>query len=634
MTQSASMTRVPRRPKRKQVRELGQAITDVASFRRLIHMQGDLIGSISRHRKAIAPHAVEQIVGSLMTNPIYRDALAPNPFPNAYSRLKSRAFKSRASAELEILWTAAVLSHFTDELNEYLKLKATYSNAFMDGNWSEAVRILDQIERLFGFSIWSINARITLTHLQHGVTAQKSALNKIIGTPGINPIVAYLAFIFSYSLEENVTLSEIRREFTSLGTDFKSYFLYHVTPFDLDAVVNPHACISWEENSTVIDRFETFVEMLQIFYSRQTCIVELQRALAILKGVADLRLSNLAFCLDLSDCQPSKDIEFAQACDEYTVGNYKAAADLLAQQQKLNSGAAWTYELAAKTESALAEECAIASPVDSIVREMQSFLDLSKDLADVQKDLHKLGIQTRKLPASRAIGAIVDRIMDIPISVSFTTSQMIFCLSCPLWQPANYAILMLISLPAFERLKQYFEGNSSVAHRLSLFVVDANSHSAAALSAEPIPSKRKHLYLAYHYYNRGAYQDAMVHYSHYSADGSAQSSPRTITFQYALLRRQDLVDRALAAFVDAYFANRRSHSLYSMQEITEWAVSRAASDCAALDRSILLQVYSSFYDSAHDGDLSDALEDTLDFFKVRLPSELLNQLIEHPHHVR
>jgi hypothetical protein len=66
-----------------------------------------------------------------------------------------------------------------------------------------------------------------------------------------------------------------------------------------------------------------------------------------------------------------------------------------------------------------------------------------------------------------------------------------------------------------------------------------------------------------------------------------------------------------------------------MPEITEWAVSQARADAAALDRSILLHVYSSFYDSRRDGDLSDALEDSLDFFAVPQPSGLLPLPVDH-----
>jgi len=619
------MARHSKRPKSHRSNPAAASISDATTFRRLIHEKGDLIGGLSKNRRVIAPKAIETIVKALMPNPIYRNVLAPDAFPRTYSRVKAGPVLAHLDAEFEIVWTASILSHFTEELNDYLNLKDAYSKKFLNSEFLPATKILDEIENKYGISLWSTNARLTLAHVANGIATQKDLLKTIVNTPGIDTLYAYLSFFFSYSLEESVTLNEIRREFAEPSI-LRSYFLYHVSPFDLDSVDQPHRCISLENNSPIIDRFETLVEMLLLFHSRNHCLSATSQATNLLNAVKDPRLYSLDFCLSSENVHASEHSEFLAACDEYTLGNYATAAATISSILSSNPAAAWVYELAARNDVAFGTQRSASSLMNAIIADVRAFLDLSKDLPTVRTTLRKAGFQTRKLLPARAVAALLDRGVDIPISEVASSAQSVFCLSSPLVQPLNYGLLKRINVNAFDKLRS--RSIASPAHKLNILSLSGEHVSVKQMEELSVPPKRALLYLAYHAYNMHDYSAATKYYEQYREDMSTPTSPRTLTFQYALHRRQQRVDAALNAFVDAYFDNQRLHALYSMDEFAEWSVSRAAADASALNRSILLHVYSSLYDARFDGDLSDALEDVLDHFGARVPSALLSGALE------
>jgi tetratricopeptide (TPR) repeat protein len=622
------MTRVPRRAKSRATAP-ADTITDVGTFRRRVHAKGDLSYSISTYRRQLDPAALPDIVSTLMRNPVYRGAIASDAFPRSYSRIKGRMRMLPASPEIEILWTASILSHYTAELNEFIASRDLYSNQFMGGAYADAGKTLNQIEQKHGLSIWLLAAKIALAQCTDGVAAQKKILDHVVSTPIINPIVAYLIFFFSYSLEDTVQYNEIKRDLGTPVDELDAYFRHHVLTPEIGSISRPADCILQEENSPIIDRFETFMDMAQLLLIRQENISELKLAMNMLANVADQRVSNLRFCLGLNEATITHDLRFTQACDEYTLGNYEQAAESIDASINASPAAAWFYELAARTDTALSRVRSGSCLVQQVIIETQSFLDINKDLNQTQVALQKLSFFTRKLPPSRAISSLLDRVLDPPVIADYTDNQKVWCLTSPLQQPYHYSILLqLLSDRAFNKLLTDVPGAVSITHQLHLACAQRHVDSGHQIEPMDLPQSRKLLYSAYSLYNKDDYAASASYYSAFESSLPKAASPRTAIFHYALLRRLNQIKPALATFTDAFFLNRRSHALYSLGEVVGWAVSQARADDSALDRSILLHIYSTFYDRRYDGDLSDAMEDVLDYYDVSAPSELLSQRIE------
>lgn len=616
------MARKQNSRKSKSAPQADERIYDAARFRRLIHAQGNLAAGLNRNRKAVALEAIAGIVGSLMPNAIYRNLLAPDPFPNAYAKVKAGRVLAQAETGFELVWTASVLSYYKEQIAEYLKLKDLFSKAYLGANYAFAAEMLGQLQDKFGLSLWLTSARLGLAQLNKGLARQKEILNTIVYEPGIDALFAYLAFFFSYSLEEGVTISDIRREF-AFDSNIADYCRYHVSPFDLDAITEPGNCISVESNSPIIDRFETLIDMMLLAYLRRQHLGEIKQAIELLRSLHDPRLSSLEFCLFSPGKEPTEDVEFLKACDEYSIGEYAGAAETISTILERDPSAAWVYELAARNDQALSIPRSTTSLANVVISETRAYLELSKDLSIVRSALLRHGFQTRKLLASRTIAALLDRVLDIPIDANFSAAQGFLCLSSPLVQPSNYGILNRVDPAAYRRLAKIRKGSKSASDLINRIAIGHGDEERPEMQAIGIPPKRLSLYLAYSFYNEQNYSAASRHYEHYRAISPERTSPRTLTFQYALHRRQQLLGDALKGFVDAYFENPRYHSLYSMEEFASWAVAHAAANAESIDRSILLHVYSTNYGSGHDGDLSDALEDILDNFDVEVLSGLI-----------
>jgi hypothetical protein len=331
-----------------------KAIDSSKDFIRKIHTGRDLRKGISRNRKLLNVNAIPAVVRDLNKSAIYSKNLILNPFPKKIEEIKRWFPLSDAGPTIEFVWTASILSLFINELNAFVALRDRFHDHYLVGKFDEASSVLDEIEALFGFSLWSIDARLRLLQRSQGLSAQKQFLESTISTEGIDPFTAYLFFYLSFSCEENVTTTDIARELDELesanvGATLVDYFTFRMNPLELTRVRTPSECLRTEENSPIIDRFETFVQMaqLELARSRGERPHHLERCFQLLKDLADPRCVNLGKILarDARGFGPySSELEY---CDEYTRGNYESLSETLENVLTETPGKISLYELAA-----------------------------------------------------------------------------------------------------------------------------------------------------------------------------------------------------------------------------------------------------------------------------------------------
>jgi hypothetical protein len=602
-------------------------ISTFAEFRRLLHTDRDINSGIARYRGRLAIESVHSVVCDMMKNSIYRNALTSSGFPNDYGKMKSGKVLTVVSQDIELMWTSSILYSYHNDLKLYINLRNDYTNLFMTGAFDLAQTALQSVVDRFGYSLWSIFASITLAQTRTGTKLNKELVDTIVSTPGINQTIAYLAFYYSYTAESGVFSEDLRAEFSSNVHPILRYLAYHLVPGELQNVKDPCACIRYENNSPIIDRFETFVEMSQLLYLKGESRSTLKSAVSLLVGLGDIRIENLAFLLDIDGAPPTEDVVFTAAYEEYTRGEYQRGADRL-MGGAIRDGAAWRFELAARIQSVLKQSPSETSPADQIIHEFRSFLDVSKDLAETRAALDKCSLLTRKLSSSRAIMSLIDRQLDVALDRQYTINELIWCLSSPLILPIHFSILRALDEKSYLRLLELIDDRKSVAQTVHVLCSRKASSSATGILQCEIPVERKTLYCSYAAYNAGDIVNAFMHYNNYRRIVDLQLNPRVLSFQYAILKRQDLIEEALAAFSSAYLSNERLHALYPLPELAEWAVSKAATNSSALDRAIMLHAVSSHSDLRQVGDLSNSFEDVLDFYKIDRPYLLVNMEID------
>lgn len=623
---------IPRRFKRRAM-PLPEQVETFEHFRRLIHSDADLHAGISRYRRRIARNSVGTIVSALMKNTIYRGSIASNPFPKDFSLVKARSYFSRVEPEVEILWNAHILSAYIPDINAFVKMKEAFESLYISGYFERALAVINQIEERFGYSLWSIGIRFVLNQATGGLPANKAALDRIVSTPGLPAITAYLAFFMSYTAEDNVILDDIRRQVNPLEHDIHVYARYHLLPMDLDVIRDPTLCLNFELTSPIVDRFETFVEMSQLCAVREVHLDVLRDTINILQGLDDVRFHNLSFILTGSPLPLPLNDAFKGACDFYTTGDYTSANHELQKLHSSGNELPCSLELSARTAFQLKlsiETSALApSPLQSIASVFRQYLYLTDELKTSRTALIHACMKTRGLRTFRAVASMMDRQIDTPVVAHRSSNELLWSLSSQLSNPIMLSPLKSISERAYQMLASSTPPGENLAAKLHLLCVSGAPGDANRIMEMNIPSHRALLYSSYAFYNSGNLAAALDRYNEYRIVAGIDWNPRTLSFQYAIFHKLGSLDCALSAFVDAYLTETRYHVLYPLTELVTWAVRTAAANVSAIDRGIALHAFSTHINTSRDGDLSDCLEDVLRSCNVHVPSDLIRTTIPH-----
>lgn len=92
----------------------------------------------------------------------YNFLVSKDYFPAIYlSRVNNEANLNNYNA-YELKFLTAIICHNKDEINRFINLRHQFEHAFMCSSFRLAEQYLDDIEALFGYSFWSVEARMAL----------------------------------------------------------------------------------------------------------------------------------------------------------------------------------------------------------------------------------------------------------------------------------------------------------------------------------------------------------------------------------------------------------------------------------------------------------------------------------------
>ncbi len=294
-------------------------------FRRTLHGHRNLRAGLARARTVVSPMHFPMIVKELSRNPLYGSLLVPMSFPMSLASVRPAARLSEISLEGELLWTSSILSLHTSRLNSFIPLRDAYCAAYEDADYDLADSTLDAIQQMFGFSIWLLEKRIQLLQVTKGLEAQKTFLEEILSTDGVNQFIAWVIYFLSVRAEENVSFSSFESELSEvleIGW-LRDYATLHFLPTHCASIENPALPISIEEPHPVIDRFQTFVAIVQTYCAKLGGEDKrgLIYALEQLEAVEDPTMQRMLTVL--RGGYLAEDSKFLALADAYTEGRYE-----------------------------------------------------------------------------------------------------------------------------------------------------------------------------------------------------------------------------------------------------------------------------------------------------------------------
>jgi len=260
-------------------------------------------------------------------------------FPKKLSELKSSLRTQKTTLERELTWTALLINNNKEKINEYLMFKKDYESHVFIGEYHEALKILNLIKEYFGYSLWLIENELILKQKIEGLEAQKDYAQILKEDLSENSLVKFLIHFYSIKCEDNITSNNfntlLEENLYSLNNNFKikEYIRFKclvMNSFELDDISELEYLFFWENNSSLIDIYETFLQIYTIwtskFYNSQKIeVIVFRRALYLLKeDINDKRIKALNRVYGRSSELHGyeKNVKIIDAFDSYTNAEY------------------------------------------------------------------------------------------------------------------------------------------------------------------------------------------------------------------------------------------------------------------------------------------------------------------------
>lgn len=548
---------------------------------------------------------------------MYKAIFAPVTFPRSLDQLVNRPRLAPVDQLREFIWTGSVLNLFIEPLKEFVKKKSIFEEAFVSGRYDEASSHLDEIERLHGFSIWLIENRLHLLQEKSGLKSQKDYLEKVLAT-GITSLNAWVIYFLSIRCEENVSFANFESELSEVtaANELGDYVHNHIFAYDISKVKNPAAPVSWNEPNSIIDRFETFVSMLQLFICRSRKVEhsEIATALISLLEIGDYRLCNL---LSVINSDPPKFASIVSFADAYTRGEYEA----------VDSETTESLELIARARAHQEETIDISKAAGlrmKVILLMQNVLELSPTSAQSKLQLKKIALSWPKHSHSFEIASFLERDHDNVLISEFTELECIAALNGPLENPWHASIIssFLKKVDWLDQMGKLFPHSEAISLRIALS--GSSSDSNMQRLEKTIPGHRFSMYAGHIAYHKGDIQAAIENYlsaaKHPSEFISSHASRYLYEAYYAVERYKDCLTLAV------------NHILRNETAVYAYPIEALAKVCLEIpafhsDISFAILVHLNVVHVHHrwERELSDAFENVLFAAGVDTPTEFIER---------
>lgn len=292
-------------------------------------------------RRKITDASHKNLFEALGKNAVFRSAVAFHGMPRRFGDL---GVNDRLPAEdliFELHWLAEVLVLFKGQIQTFVELEKRFDDAYILGNWSKCLDVLNEMEEALGLSIWLISRRLTVLKLA-GETSGFDYADELIGSASEGSPFGWLVYMLSYRADPNVTTSNFIRTIgralsnSRVHEDVAGFFKYHSLNERPQTRAQCLNVISRSETLPLTDRYIAIVDALQFVSIDMSEEVERETIISIVSRlddhIPDDRTNMILDLLDRSRREALLERIATGAADEYTKGDYAAAAGLLTEQ--------------------------------------------------------------------------------------------------------------------------------------------------------------------------------------------------------------------------------------------------------------------------------------------------------------
>ncbi|MCO5337139.1 hypothetical protein [Delftia tsuruhatensis] len=592
-------------------------ISAIQIFRRTIHASRNFRQGLARARTLVDPINFPSIIKELSKNPIYQPILTPMTFPQTLSSIRSSGRLEEISLDGEIIWTSSVLSLYTEEINRFIKLRDIYYKEYETADYANASTTLDEIQRLFGFSIWLIESRIELLQITKGLEAQKTYLEEIISTEGINQFIAWIAYFFSVRSEENVSYVSFHSELSNVLDIpwISDYAILRFLPIDIAKISDLRMPISLEEAHPIIDRFETFVTiaLINCTKSSESNKEVLLNALESIKSIKDARIIKIINILKRENI--SIENNFLKYSDAYSQGKYSAVLnqDTVGLELRARSYAHFDNFPPKNFGEGLRNQ---------IVELMYKVMTLSPDASLSKIKLKKLAIICPNRSMSLEVAAFIERTHDNLRETNPSILDMLSALCMPLDNPWNASAIdgLLKENGWLNFLLEEFPESPSLKLRFALIERDLSALDDGDIK---IPDYRRWMYLGHIYFNSNKFDMAAQFYGLAAASEIHFVAQNARYYLFRTHYADGSLHKAIQLLIDQVLSIPSAVFNYPLESLAREYL-KYEGEKNKIDLAIILQLAIRYNNAKLERDLSNVFESIMDDSGYSSPAEYGN----------
>ncbi|WP_445354652.1 hypothetical protein ACJJI5_16300 [Microbulbifer sp. EKSA008] len=603
--------------RQRQSKKAKKSINPLKAFRRTIFRSPNVRAGVSLARKSVSASSIPSIIRELVHKPQFSEAICHLTFPKSLEELRNAKRLSSVDARTEFIWCASVLSLYTEQLNEFIKTRDEFERRFLYGDYEQCHKLLDELEGSLGVSMWLIARRIQLLQVSGGLKAQKDYVERVLSVEDIHPLAGYFAFFFGLRSESAVTLQGFREELQDTLSipipGLRDHIIYQVCPYYLYEIQNPEKVIEFDETFPVIDRYESFLWMSELCFSRGELEISnkgLDKAIPLLREIYDARLDNLRSLLG-GKIDVSKLAESIENFDAYTEGRYCEVEGDLIKYAEL------------KVRSCLLDDVSLhpgESIVSKVAQSMGEVLGVSSEYEKHRSRLKKLAMISFGMPFSQKIAGFLERDM---YGVFRENSSQVDKITSVQEVGDPWAVRTIDEIfPGRRYLSVFFESlPQSTSIQLQVALQSDLGVARKIITELPIPPARRDMYLGHIYFKVEKYDEAISSYKSAQNEGGGLIKFASYFFLYKALFSKGSISEAVDLVCTTYFESPASVSLFPLQDLVKAGVKEDSLN-SSLSFSILVSLCARNFDSKLERLLSDLYENILHGFGVDRPSKV------------
>ena len=555
----------------------------------------------------------EKIVEEIRATPLYLKLIAPTQFPQSLSEMRKGvpAIYMLESHD-ELLWTAAVLSVFKEKLSGFMEIKSQFERAFLDSHFEDALEILAQIEKTYGFSIWLLKNKICVLQQLYGLKEQKDYLEQIVNTEFFSVHGALVSYHTSLRSEENVTFAEMESELEEYPGEIAYYFTYHLTPANIDRIENTAVVQCVEETQPLIDRLLAHIAMLQLYFARGNCNWRaLEETIRLSSWIPETSIQNL---VRINAKQPVAlgDAEL-DIFERYALGEYDSK---LARTPELLEVMAYNKAYSSESQSSG------SSFFDETIDLMAKTVTYASEQIKIRHRLGKIAMISPSLSLSISIANFLESAGGTPAVDKKTLKSKLALTSGSLANPKNWSLIQHDSVDSSFSVVLTTEQENLNVIKLFKYMGNDFEEGVRGISGLNLPQYRINTYIGHLAYRLKKYDEAEKYYALTLTSSIGFPQDRVRSYLFDSVFAQGKIENGVKLAVEHSLRNPNVVDLYPLAELSNaaLAIKGLRSNIAT---AILIHLTARHVHTKWERKLSDIHENVLYKSGVDKPSELI-----------